>query len=73
MFTEMELVQKLMAKTKTEQGLEVMVDIDERIYQTGRKIPKQFEQSVRNIPHRDELLPQWNYVIKPNHKYEVVV
>lgn len=72
MFTDVELVQQLMARAKTEQWLTVSVDIDHAVYQTGRKVPKKFEQSVRNIPHRDELLQQWNYVIKPNKNYQVI-
>jgi hypothetical protein len=69
MFTSLELVQQLMAKTKTKEWLTVSVEIDKNIYVVGRKIPKLFEQDVRNIAIRDEVLPQRNYVIKPNKNY----
>lgn len=72
MFTSVEVVQQLMMNTKTEQWLNVSVDIDHTIYKTWKKVPKECEELVRSIPHRDSILPQRNYVIHPNKKYEVI-
>lgn len=73
MFTDLDIVQQTMAQTTTEQWLTVMVDVDGTIYEIGKKIPKEFEQIVRDIPHRDKILPQWNYVIYPNKEYKVII
>jgi hypothetical protein len=73
MFTSLEVVQKLIAKTYTKTWLWVDVWIDLWKYETKKKIPKEYEYLVRNIPHRDTLLPQWNYVIKPNKDYLLII
>jgi hypothetical protein len=72
MFTSVEVVQQLMAKTTTKQWLVVNVDVDNNIYKSWRRIPKNLEKIVRKIPHRDKVLPQRNYVIHPDNDYEVI-
>jgi len=53
-----------MEKTRTSKGLQVVVDIIEKVYQTGRKAAEDFKTNMRII--FDELLPQWNYRALPN-------
>jgi hypothetical protein len=59
-----ELCAELMKKAKTRSGLSVVVDIVEKIYRTGAKVPEAAKGAVRII--RDEVLPMWNYRILPN-------
>ena len=62
-FKSVQLVQKLMARTKTNQGLHVTVNILDKVYETGRKASKDF---LANIPILfDDSLPQWNYRAVP--------
>ena len=63
-FTSLALVKELMEKTRTSKGLQVVVDIIEKVYQTGRKAAEDFKTNMRII--FDELLPQWNYRALPN-------
>jgi len=62
-FTSVALVKELMAKTHTSKGLQVVVDIIETVYQTGRKIADDFKANRRIV--FDEVLPQWNYRALP--------
>lgn len=58
-FKSVELVQKLMAKTKTQQGLQVTVNILDKVYETGRKASDEFLQQMPIV--FDEFLARWNY------------
>lgn len=58
-FTSVELVQELMAKTHTRTGLKVFVHILDQVYQTGRKVATDFKQTMRIV--FDDYLPKWNY------------
>jgi hypothetical protein len=63
-FSSLEVVKRLMARTKTRQGLSVTVQIIDKVYQTGRKVAASFKQ---NLPLLfDDVLPQWNYRAVPN-------
>lgn len=62
-FTSVALVKELMEKTKTSKGLQVFVDIIDKVYQTGREVAKDFKENMRIV--FDEVLPKWNYVAKP--------
>ena len=63
-FTSLEIVKQLMQRTKTQQGLSVVVQIIDKVYQTGRTVSDDFK---KNMPiHFDEYLPQWNYTAVPN-------
>jgi hypothetical protein len=73
MFTSLPVVQELMSKTHTSKWLSVSVWIDTNIYFTKKKIPKEYDETVRSIPHRDDVLPQRNYVIHPNKLYLVII
>jgi len=63
-FTSVALVKELMEKTRTGKGLKVVVEIIEKIYQTGRKVAEDFKTTMRII--FDTVLPQWNYRALPN-------
>ena len=62
-FETVELVQDLMAKTKTQTGLQVFTTVLDKVYKTGRKVAKDFKQTMEIV--FDEYLPQWNYTAKP--------
>jgi hypothetical protein len=62
-FTSVDLVKDLMAKTTTKTGLEVAVDMLDKVYATGRKVDVNFKEQMRVI--FDDELPQWNYRIPP--------
>ena len=58
-FTTIELVQELMAKTNTATGLKAFVHIIDKVYEKGRKVAADFKQNMRIV--FDDFLPQWNY------------
>lgn len=62
-FTSLELVKKLRAKTHTKAGLSVVVNVIDKIYETGRKVAKGFKETMKII--FDEYLPKWNYRAVP--------
>jgi hypothetical protein len=62
-FKSVALVKELMEKTQTRKGLRVVVDILDRVYQTGRKVTEEVKQSLNLV--RDAILPLWNYMIRP--------
>jgi len=63
-FTSVELVKDLMQKTHTRKGLTVTVQIVDKVYQKGRKVAKDFKETMRIV--FDEFLPQWNYTAVPH-------
>ena len=63
-FHSVELVADLMRKAKTRTGLSVVVDILDKVYETGRKVSQATKDAVNLI--RDAVLPRWNYRILPN-------
>jgi len=58
-FHTVELVKGLIERTTTGKGLEVSVDIIDKVYETGRKCAKGFKQNMKIV--FDELMPKWNY------------
>ncbi len=62
-FKSVELVNNLMAKTKTSTGLKVFTSILKKTFKTGRKVADDFKENMRI--KFDEFLPQWNYVAVP--------
>ena len=62
-FKSQELVAELVAKTHTQQGLSVTVDIIEHVYETGRKVADDFKDNMTIV--FDQILPQWNYTAVP--------
>lgn len=65
-FQSTALVKELMEKTRTRTGLSVVVDILNRVYETGRKVTEEVKQCLNVL--RDTFLPLWNYQILPNLK-----
>jgi hypothetical protein len=65
-FKSIDLVKELMEKTHTRQGLKVTVQIVDKVYQKGRKVAKDFKETMRIV--FDEFLPQWNYTALPSVK-----
>jgi hypothetical protein len=63
-FTGLDLVKRLMEKARTRTGLRVVVDVLDRVYQTGRKVAEEVKQALHLV--RDEFLPKWNYRVLPN-------
>jgi hypothetical protein len=62
-FSSLEVVKRLMARTKTRQGLSVTVQIIDKVYETGRKVAESFKQNMPLL--FDDVLPQWNYRAVP--------
>jgi hypothetical protein len=58
-----EMVKSLMLTASTRTGLRVSVDILDRVYCTGLKLPKSIRESLRI--RFDRILPLWNYVARP--------
>jgi Rhodopirellula transposase DDE domain len=58
------LVAELMRKAKTRTGLSVVVDLLDKVYETGRQVSQATKDAVNLI--RDTVLPRWNYRILPN-------
>ncbi len=62
-FKSIELVKELMEKTHTRQGLKVTVQVLDKVYQTRRKVTKDFKETMSIV--FDEFLPKWNYTAVP--------
>jgi hypothetical protein len=59
-----DLVAELMRRAKTRTGLSVVVDLLDKVYETGRQVSQATKDAVNLV--RDEILPRWNYRILPN-------
>lgn len=53
-------------RTTTSKGLTVHVDVNEKTYETGRKVNEKYEENVRQRIVFDSQLPKWNYKILPS-------
>jgi hypothetical protein len=62
-FTDVALVKQLMEKTRTRTGLRVVVDVLDKVYQTGGRVAEEVKKSLNLV--RDDFLPRWNYRILP--------
>lgn len=62
-FKSIDIVKELMQKTSTNTGLKVIVNIIDKVYQTGRKVNADFKQNMSII--FDDYLPNWNYQVVP--------
>ncbi len=58
-FESVEMVEELIATTKTKEGLQVFTTILNGLYETGRQVIQEFEQIMDIV--FDNYLPQWNY------------
>jgi len=59
-----DLVVELMRKAQTQTGLSVVVDLLDKVYETGRRFSEAAKDAVNLV--RDAVLPRWNYRILPN-------
>ena len=57
-------VRDIFTASQTRTGLQVTVDIIDRVYETGRKAALDLKASLRIVA--DALLPDWNYTVLPN-------
>ncbi len=57
-FHTIEIVRNLMQQTTTRTGLNVFVEIEKKVYETGRKYASDFKTTMRI--QFDKLLPKWN-------------
>ena len=64
-FTSIDLVMKLIKRTRTEQGLRVVVNLIKTVYKTGRKVCDSFKKNMPII--FDSILPKWNYRAIPQN------
>jgi hypothetical protein len=62
-FDSVATVKQLIEKTHTRTGLQVTVEVLDKIYETGRKAAKQMKSALKIV--RDTLLPKWNYTLLP--------
>ena len=62
-FESVEMVEKLIANTKTKTGLKVLTTILNGVYKTGRKVTQEFKEIMDIV--FDDYLPQWNYTAVP--------
>lgn len=62
-FHTIKIVRDLMAQTSTRTGLNVFVDIIEKVYETGRQYAADFKENMRIV--FDDILPKWNYTAIP--------
>ena len=62
-FHTVQIVKNLIEKTSTSTGLQVTVDILDKVYDIGRTCAKGFKQNMKLL--FDDFLPQWNYRALP--------
>jgi hypothetical protein len=62
-FQGVALVKQLMEKARTRTGLSVVVDILNKVYETGRKVAENVKETLSIV--RDALFPLWNYQLLP--------
>ncbi|MEE3486086.1 MAG: ISAzo13 family transposase [Bacteroidales bacterium] len=60
---DIETVISLISNTTTKKGLSITCQLDEKIYETGRKITDKELSSLNIIPC--EKLGKWNYIVRP--------
>jgi hypothetical protein len=59
LFDSVATVKRLLEKTGTATGLGVVVEVLEKVYQTGRKYAEDFKKKMKIM--FDDYLPKWNY------------
>ena len=64
-FTSIDLVMRLIKRTKTEKGLRVAVNLIKTVYKTGRRVCESFKKNMPII--FDSILPKWNYRAVPQN------
>lgn len=62
--SSIQIAKELAEKTSTKTGLSVKVNINQRQYQTKRKVSEKFKSNINSIVDFDESIPLLNYAIK---------
>jgi hypothetical protein len=62
-FSGVALVKRLMEKARTRTGWAVVVDVLDKVYQTGRRVADEAKKALNLV--RDSFLPKFNYRILP--------
>lgn len=65
LFDTLERAVELMRKASTSTGLKTTVNVIKKIYETGRNATDAIKSIVRATVKFHDLLPNWNYTIKP--------
>ena len=65
LFDSVATVKRLLEKTQTATGLRVIVEVLDKVYQTGRKYTEGFKENMAIL--FDDLLPKWNYRAIPSN------
>ena len=71
LFDTLQTVVSLMRKTSTRTGLRATVNVIRRVYQSGRKVARDFKATIKIV--FDDLLPKWNYVAKPQNTRQLLI
>jgi hypothetical protein len=61
-FRSVEQLSESIKRTKTKTGLKVDVDINDKVYERGRKVKEDFKETM--AIQFDDYLPNWNYTAK---------
>ena len=64
LFDSVATVKRLIEKTRTATGLGVVVEVLDKVYETGRKYAEGFKESMKIL--FDDYLPKWNYRAVPS-------
>jgi Rhodopirellula transposase DDE domain len=64
LFDSVATVKRLLEKTSTATGLGVIVEILDKVYQTGRAYTEGFKETMKIL--FDDVLPKWNYRAVPS-------
>jgi Rhodopirellula transposase DDE domain len=64
LFDSVATVKRLLEKTQTATGLSVIVEVLDKVYQTGRKYTQGFKENM--AIRFDDFLPKWNYRAIPS-------
>ena len=67
---DIETIVSLIGSTTTKKGLKVICQVDNNIYETGKKITDEEKENI-NIEFL-EPFTQWNYIIRPSRNNEIV-
>ena len=63
-FESVALVQSLIERVQTKTGLCVSVELQEKLYQTKRKVAEGFKEAMKIV--FDPIMPRWNYRVIPS-------
>ena len=64
LFDSVATVKRLLEKTSTATGLGVIVEVLDKVYQTGRAYTQGFKETMKIL--FDDILPKWNYRAVPS-------